>query len=454
MLTLLLAAAALQGAQRPPNIVQIVADDVAWDDATCFGATDIATPNLDRLAASGVRFTSFYAPHSTCTPTRAALMTGCYAQRVGLPNVLFPNSDVGLAAEELTIAELLRERGYATACVGKWHLGHLPEFLPTRHGFDHFFGLAYPNDHGPERLDKNGVSRGFPSIPIFLEEAVFEQPAQLASAPERFTADAVKFIAEHKEQPFYLHYSNIETHTPWLVTRPFQGQSKAGVYGDAVQCFDWSVGQLLDALERNGLRENTIVVVTSDNGPLVHAYPELERIYGHAATVDTSREHALREGKYQSRYEGGSRVFCVASWPGRIEAGRASDALIAGFDWYTTFAALAGAKIPTDRVVDGRDLAPLLFGKPTRVPWRESLVFYESNRLVALRWKQWKLVLRGEMNELFDLAADLAESRDVAAEHPDVLFEMLGLAEAARHDLGDATTGVAGANVRACGRRK
>ena len=229
LLAILAAMSIPAAAQRPPNIIQIVADDLGYDDVGCFGAKDIATPNIDRLAAEGRRFTSFYAPHSTCTPTRAALMTGCYAPRVGLPGVLFPDSKIGLSSYEITVAELLKARGYATAAIGKWHLGYQPEFLPLRHGFDQFYGIPYPNDHVPERLDreKPGVSRGFPPMPLIRGEKVVEQPAQLASLPERFNAEAVKFIRENKSRPFFLHYSNIETHTPWLVSRPFHYKSKA-----------------------------------------------------------------------------------------------------------------------------------------------------------------------------------------------------------------------------------
>lgn len=434
---------------RQPNIVQIVADDMAYDDLSCYGARDISTPNIDRLAAEGLRFTSFYAPHSTCTPTRAALMTGCYAQRVSLPTVLFPDAKVGLSASEITLAELLRERGYATACIGKWHLGSRPEFLPTRHGFEQFFGIPYPNDHVPERLDAQGRSRGFPPIPLFRGEQVVEQPAQLASAPDRFVDEAVKFIEEHAERPFYLHYSNIETHTPWLVSREHQYRSKAGVYGDAVQCFDAGVGRIAATLERLELSENTLIVITSDNGPLVQAYPELERIYGHAASVDTTREHALREGKYQSRYEGGTRVFCIAHWPGRIAPGRISDALLAGFDWYTTLAALGGAQVPSDRIIDGLDLRPLLWGSARVAPPREELWFYENKRLVAVRSGAWKLVLRPEHNELYDLTADLGERQDLSQQRPEVVERLLEAAERARSDLGDGER--AGANVRPCG---
>lgn len=444
-------------APRPPNIIHIVADDVGYDDVSCYGARDIATPNIDRLAAEGLRFTSFYAPSATCTPTRAALMTGCYAQRVGLPNVLFPDSTIGLAESETTIAELLAARGYATALVGKWHLGHLPPFLPTAHGFQSFFGIPYPNDHVPERLTSKEPrrSRGFPPMPLYSDTQIVEQPAQLATLPERLVERAVRFVEEHREQPFYLQLSNIETHTPWLVAQRFQNRSAAGVWGDAVQCLDWAVGELTQAIERLELAEHTLIVVSSDNGPLVHRYPELEGIYGHAATVNLEREHVLREGKYQARYEGGSRVPCIARWRGRIPAGGVSDAIVAGFDWYTTFAALAGAAAPQDRIVDGRDLAPLLSGQPEAAAPRETFWHYEGYNLVALRHERWKLVFpRDGANspELYDLSVDLRESRDLAKERPEIVERLVQLAEAARADLGDASTQREGANRRPPGR--
>ncbi|MBL8755058.1 MAG: sulfatase [Planctomycetes bacterium] len=435
--------ASAQKATRPPNIVQIVADDVAWDDLSCFGSKDLATPNLDRLAAQGMRFTSFYAPHSTCTPTRAALLTGCYAQRVGLPRVLFPTDRTGLAADERTIAEVLHDAGYATACIGKWHLGHRPEHLPTRHGFDLFFGIPYPNDHGPERLDKDGKTRGFPPIPLLRGEQVVEQPTNLAKLPERFVAEALAFVQANKARPFFLHFGNIETHTPWLVTRRFQGQSKAGVYGDAVQCLDRCVGELLDALDAAGIANDTLVVFQSDNGPLTSAYAELEGVYGHTATVDTTRQHALRGEKYSSRYEGGTRVACIARWPGRIAAGKVDEALAAGFDWYPTFAAAAGVAIPPEPRRDGVSLLDRLTGTGTADPNR-TVVLLDGWRVVAARRGPWKLVLRPNAQqppELFDLAADLGETTDVAAAHADVVRELLAAVEAARADLGDGKAG-------------
>lgn len=443
---------------RPPNIVHILADDVGYDDLGCFGARDIPTPNLDRMATEGKAFTSFYAPHSTCTASRAAILTGCYAPRVGLSSVLFPDARVGLNPAEITIAELLKSRGYATACIGKWHLGHLPEFLPTRHGFDSFFGIPYPNDHVPERLTANEPrrTRGFPPMPLIRGESVVEQPAQLASLPERFTAEAEQFIADHKDRPFFVHFSNIETHTPWLVARPHQYRSRAGVYGDAVVSLDATVGRILDAVKAHGLDERTLIVFSSDNGPLVHAYPELEGIYGHAATVDVDRKHLLREGKYQSRYEGGTRVACLMRWPGSIRSGTRTDGIAAGFDLYTTFATLAGAEIPADRVIDGKDISPLMFSHPGTASPHDSFLYYEANRLVAVRTGRWKLVLPAKAQDaspqLFDLDADLGETTDLAAANPAVVRRLESLAESARQDIGDARTGRTGRNARPAGR--
>lgn len=467
LLAATLPAGGVWGAEdRPPNIIHILADDVGYDDVGCFGAKEIATPHIDRLAAAGMRFTSFYAPASTCTPTRAALMTGCYAPRVGVFRVLFPLDRIGLHDREVTIGELLKSRGYATAVVGKWHLGHRPEFLPTRHGFDLFFGVPYPNDHGPERLAQ-GKTRGFPPIPLIRGEQIVEQPAQLASLPERFTAEAVKFITDHKDRPFYLHLANIETHTPWLVGQRFQYKSRAGVFGDAVQCLDGTVGEVLATLDKLGLAERTLVVFTSDNGPLVHRYPELEGIYGHTATVDVARKHVLREGKYQSMYEGGTRVSAVMRWPGKIPAGSACHEIAAGFDLFTTFAKLAGADIPQDRIIDGKDLTPLMFNQPGAKSPHEAFYYYEGQRLAAVRSGKWKLAFgpprpqgkpkspaKGKQppaEQLFDLDADLGETTNVAAQQPEVIQRLRSLADRAREDLGDAGRNMPGKNRRPAG---
>ena len=441
-----------------PNIIHIVADDVGYDDLSCYGAPKLKTPNLDKLASQGMRFTNFYAPAAICTPTRAALMTGCYAQRVGLPRVLFPDDNVGLADSEITIAELLKSAGYATACIGKWHLGHRPEHLPTKHGFDLFFGIPYPNDHGPERLTKDGKPRGFPPIPLIRNLKTVEQPANLETLPDRFVEEAEKFIEASKDKPFFLHLANIETHTPWFVPKRFEGQSGDTSYGDAVVCLDWMVGQILDTLENQKLADNTLIVFTSDNGPLVVKYPELKSIYGKYGDVDTNRKHLLHGGKYQARWEGGTRVPLIVRWPGKVPAGKTCDQLAAGFDLYTTFAAAAGVRIPGDRLIDGVDLTPLLTSTgASQKPVRDTLYYYDNLGLAAVRKGDYKLVLPGrpppdiDKTMLFNVREDPGETKDLAADHPQIIDQLEKVVAEARKDLGDARTGEPGQNRRPAG---
>jgi len=465
ILTLLTFASTLFAQEkRPPNIIHILGDDIGYDDFSCFGSKVIATPNIDKLAKNGMKLTSFYAPHPYCTPSRAAILTGCYAQRVGNPKVLFPNEKTGLHASELTIANLLRRLGYRTALIGKWHLGHLAQFQPTRFGFDLFYGIPYPNDHVPERLTMKEpkVTRGFPPIPLIRNEKVVEQPAQLATLPERFTEETVKFIEDNKDKPFFIHYSNIETHIPWFTTKPFHFKSKAGLYGDAVQCFDWSTGEIVAALKKHNLLDNTIIVISTDNGRLRNVSKELEGIFGHAAAVDPDLPSVLRGGKGQARYEGGVRVPCIAHWPGRIKADTQSSEIAMGFDLFTTFAKIAGAEIPKDRIIDGKDLTPILFGEQNaRTPHKE-IYHYENFNLVAVRADKWKLVLPGAAKlkkgpnkaQLFDLAADIGEKNDLAAANAEVVQRMMSVVERARDDLGDDATKRAGKNRRPAGEAK
>jgi arylsulfatase A len=451
-----LALAPMHAAIRPPNIIHIVGDDVGYDDLSCFGAKDINTPNLDQLAGQGMKFTSFYAPSPTCTPTRAALLTGCYAQRVGCPQVLFPYSKTGLNSNEITIAELLKARDYATAVIGKWHLGFQPQFLPPAHGFDVFLGIPYPNDHGPERLGwskQAGVTDyRAPPIPLIRGTNIIEAPAQLATLPERFTAEAISFITENKDRPFFLHLSNIETHTPWLTSARFHYKSKAGVYGDAVECLDWTVGEVMRTLDKLGLAENTLLVFTSDNGPLVHRYPELEGIYGHAAHVRTNREHKFREGKYQAHYEGGTRVACIMRWPGKIRAGSQCNEIAAGFDLFTTFAKIGGAEVPADRIIDGKDLWPLMTGQQGAMSPHEVFYYYQNFALQAVRSGPWKLVFGPNQQFLYDLEKNPGETDDLLEENPAVAERLRALAETMREDLGDSRRNAVGKNRRPPGR--
>ena len=466
-LAALLACPAAMADERP-NIVHIVADDLGYDEIGCFGATDIRTPNLDRLAAEGVRFTSFYSPAPLCSASRAAMMTGCYAERVGIPGALMPYSPIGLAESETTIAELLRSRGYATALVGKWHLGCHAPFLPTRHGFDHFFGLPYPNDQGPERnVDpKHAKDPIRPPIPLYRGETIIEHAAELEGLPHRFLNEALAFIAEHRDEPFYLHFANIETHVPGFIPSSHRGRSPAGAYADAVEYLDWTVGQIMAQLGHLGLADNTLVVFHSDNGPLVSRSPTYMADYGRFGTVDATRPHTLRGGK-NTTWEGGSRVACIARWPAKAPAGATCDEGVASFDWFATFASLGGAELPADRVIDGRDISPLLLGEEGAKSPHEAIYYYHTFRLAGLRSGAWKLLFssrgagfiaptnnpeRFDKPMLFNLADDPSETTDVADRHPQVVARLMKLADRARRDLGDSDLGVVGRNVRPVGR--
>ncbi|MCH7687048.1 MAG: sulfatase, partial [Planctomycetes bacterium] len=345
--------------QRPPNIVVIFADDLGYGDLGCFGHPTIRTPNLDRMAAEGIRFTQFYSAAPVCTPSRAALLTGRLPIRSGMCSdkrrVLFPNSGGGIPASEVTLAEALKEKGYATACIGKWHLGHLPQFLPTNNGFDSYYGIPYSND-----MDRvAGVPKGraaflipkvkFWNVPLMRNENIIERPADQTTITKRYTKQAVKFIEQNKDQPFFLYMPHTMPHVPLFRSEKFVGKSSRGLFGDIVEEIDWSVGQVLDTLRKHNLDKNTLVWFSSDNGPWL-----IFNEQGGSAGL-------LRDGK-GSTWEGGMREPTVAWWPGKIAAGTVSQELGSTMDIYTTAIKLAGGNVPNDRIVDGVDLRPVLFG--------------------------------------------------------------------------------------------
>jgi arylsulfatase A-like enzyme len=439
------AASQKKQAVQKPNIIHILADDVGFDDLSCFGSQYILTSNIDKLAGEGCKFTNFMAPHATCTPTRASLLTGRYAPRIndgaGV-DVLWPTSKTGMDPEkEISIARLLKQQGYNSAIIGKWHLGHLPRFLPLAHGFDRFVGIPYPNDHGPERYGNTG-SRRLPQIPLIDGDSVVKRcdNNDLAELPALFAREACHFIQENAREgsPFFLQLSNIETHTPWFVPKGFEGRSTIGSYGDAVMYLDHTVGIIMSYLKKLKIEQNTVVVFSSDNGPLVHRYPELEACYGKYAAVDEDRIHALRDGKYQARFEGGPRVACIVKWPGIIEPGTTCDELIGGFDFFTTFVKMAGGDVPSDRVIDGKDIRPILKGKKGAESPHEVFYGYTGHGLLqSVRKGPWKLAIPGrghwasdplEEPLLFDLSKDLAEKHNVAKDYPDVVKELMELA--------------------------
>ena len=408
-------AAVLRAAgQRPPNFVFLFADDLGYADLGCYGSDKIATPNLDRMAAEGIRFNDFYTGEPVCTPTRAALMTGCYPKRVGLHrHVLFPSSKTGLNPSEITVARLLKDQGYATMCIGKWHLGHHPEFLPTRHGFDAYYGIPYSNDMPTPTPD------GGKGVVLLRDEKVIEHPTDQATLTERYTAEAVKFIKANKDRPFFLYLPHTMPHLPLHVSERFKGKSKGGLYGDVVECIDWSCGEILAAIQQAGIDEQTLVIFTSDNGPHEHPAPP------------------LRGGK-GSTWEGGMRVPFIARWPGKVPAGAACAEQASVMDILPTFAGLAGARAPTDRVIDGKDIWPLVSGRPGARSPHEAFFYYSAyGDLSAVRRGQWKLHIKAPASRasakekeavplpaLYDLSVDVGEQTNVAADHPDVVEQL------------------------------
>lgn len=419
-----------------PNIVVLFADDLGYGDLGAFGHPTLQTPHLDQMAREGMKLTSFYSAASVCTPSRAALLTGRLPVRSGMASsqrrVLFPNSSGGLPQREVTLAETLKEEGYATAAVGKWHLGHLPEHLPTRHGFDSYFGIPYSNDM--DRTDKgpDGWKPPFEdpkisywNVPLLRNEEVIERPAQQQTITRRYTREAVQFIEENQEEPFFLYLAHSFPHVPLFASEKFKNKSARGLYGDVVEELDWSTGQILKTLKEKGLSENTLVIFTSDNGPWLTFQEQ-----GGSAGL-------LREGK-GSTWEGGMREPAIAWWPGTIKAGSVSDALASTMDIFPTAAGLAGAKLPDDRVVDGQDLMPVLTGQ--REKGRDHIFYYRGEELFAVRKGAWKAHFitqtgyRGGREEhnpplLFHLGHDPSEQYNVAKQHPEVIAELEALVE-------------------------
>lgn len=447
--------------QGPPNVVVIFTDDQGYADVGVFGAADIPTPHLDSLAAGGVRLTNYYAAQPVCSASRAGLLTGCYPNRIGMHNALMPDSPVGLNAAEETLAELLGGQGYATGIFGKWHLGDRPEFLPTRHGFDRFFGIPYSNDMWPHHPQQGPVFN-FGPLPLYEQETVIDTLDDQTDLTREITLRSVAFIEENRERPFFLYVPHPQPHVPLFVSEAFRGKSGRGLYGDVIMELDWSVGQIVQALKANGLDRNTLVIFTSDNGPWLS--------YGdHAGSA-----YPLREGKGTS-WEGGVREPFIASFPGRLPAGAVLDTPAMAIDLLPTVAGLCGAKLP-EKEIDGKDIWPLLSGQASESPQRAYFFYYNTNELQAVRRGDWKLVLPhryrsmqgqqpgkggqpGEYThfelsspELYNLSQDAEEQLNVAALHPEIVTALSRLADSMRTRLGDALTGVEGRDNRLPGR--
>ena len=448
------------GPKRPPNIVIIFADDQGYGDVGVYGARGFKTPNLDRLARQGMRFTDFYVAQPVCSASRAALLTGCYANRIGIHGALGPNSKVGIHSNEMTIAELVKQRGYATAIFGKWHLGHHPEFLPTRHGFDEYFGLPYSNDMWPKHPEaKSGT---YPDLPLIEGEKVIQTNPDQTRLTTWYAEHAVNFIARNKDRPFFLYVPHNMPHVPLHVSGKFYGKSKQGMYGDVIEEIDWSVGQILDELKRHNLERDTLVMFITDNGPWLS--------YGdHAGSAGP-----LREGK-GTCWEGGVRVPCIMRWPGKIPARSICREPAMTIDILPTIAGLIDAQLPTYKI-DGKDIWPLMSGDLKATSPHEALFFYyNTNELQAVRNGRWKLILPHTYRTLagrpggtggkptkyeqvkidtalYDLEKDVGETTNVADQHPDVITRLTVLVEQCRDDLGDALTKRQGNGVREPGR--
>ena len=449
---LLLFAAPLAAAApaRKPNIVLILIDDMGYGDIQPFGSTNCVTPALNRMASEGLKLTSFYAA-PVCSASRAQIQTGCYAPRVSIPSVLAPNSPVGLNSKEHTVAELLKAQGYATMCIGKWHLGDQPEFFPMKFGFDHYYGLPYSNDM--IRTNKDSGKRVVPLMRDNQVASLWTEDDQ-DQMTRLYTEAAVKFIKDNQEHPFYLYLAHNAVHVPIHPGPEFRGKSGHGRYYDWVEECDWSAGRVLDTLRELHLDTNTLVLFTSDNGPWLK--------YG----ADAGSAGTLRGGK-GSTWEGGLRESTLAWWPGQIAAGRVTDAVAGEIDLLPTFVSLAGGTVPKDKPIDGVDISKLLLGQSDEAA-RPAHFYYLRYELQAVRSGPWKLALKpqdfsmsfkedathhGEHKpglRLYNLATDIGEIKDVSAQNPEIVKELKVLADREAATLCDGSAN--GPGVRPPGR--
>ncbi len=453
-----------------PNVVIVFTDDQGYGDLGTYGATGFKTPHLDQLAAQGMRFTNFYSGQPVCSASRAGLLTGCYPNRLGISGALFPHDEVGLNPNEITIAEMLKEKGYATAIFGKWHLGHHKKFLPLQHGFDEYTGVPYSNDMWPVKLDGSKASpdtrKGkFPDLPIIEGNEIKETITSLSGQDKLttlYTEKAVDFINRNKDNSFFVYVPHSMPHIPLGVSDKFRGKSEQGLYGDVMMEIDWSVGEIMKALKANGLEDNTIVIFNTDNGPWLN--------YGNHA----GSSGGLREGKTTS-WEGGQRVPCIVRWPQVVPKGVVCNQLAASIDFFPTLASIVKGDLPEHKI-DGVNIIELWKGNFTAKPRDDIYYYYGKNNLNAVRKDNWKLVfphtyssyeatvpsndgvggrrikISLDSMELYNMMRDEGERYNVIDLYPKKVAELMKVADRARADLGDLNTGAVGNGVREIGR--
>jgi arylsulfatase A len=437
----------------PPNLVIIFMDDMGYADVGCFGAQGYETPNIDKLAADGRKFTNFHVAQPVCSASRTALLTGCYPNRVGIHGALGPGAKHGISAKEMTLAELVKQKGYSTAAVGKWHVGSLPQFLPLKHGFDQYYGIPYSNDMWP--FHPQAKKGAYPKLPMIENDHVIDEeitPEDQTHLTTDYTTRSVQFIEKNKDKPFFLYLAHSMVHVPLYVSDKFKGKSSKGVFGDVMMEVDWSVGQIVDTLKKNGLEDNTWVIFTSDNGPWLS--------YGDNA----GSAGPLREGK-GTCWEGGTRVTGIMKWPGKIPAGTTTDTMMMTIDLFPTIAHVIDAKLPEHKI-DGLNCWPIVAGEPeAKNPHEFYAFYYEQNQLQAITSGdgRWKLQLPHSYRslppdlpkatggkpvnyqqvkltdpELYDLYTDPSESKNLASQNPDEVIRLLQDAATIRVELGDS----------------
>ena len=439
--------------EKKPNIIIIFADDLGYGDLGCYGSKINETPTLDRMADEGKKFSNFYVSSPVCSPSRASLLTGCYPQRISFGTfdglrVLFPGQGIGLSTEEKTIAKTLKESGYSTKIIGKWHCGDQEDFLPTNHGFDSYFGIPYSNDMGRQVKIKDYIPNDSslhkitewdrPPLPLIRDKEVIQEQPDQRSIAERYTEDAVSFMRENSESPFFLYLAHMQVHLPLYAAEKFVKESKNGDYGACVASIDWSTKVIFDELKELGIDENTIVIFTSDNG---------SRLQNQGGSNGN-----LRGGKGQT-WDGGQRVPCIIRWPGKINGGEETDALATTMDFLPSITNLIDGELPSKKI-DGIDMSKLFFSNNNSSK-RESFLYYNEDELEAIRHKNWKLHFKKEgklINELYDLENDIGEEVNLYNENKEIVSELSIMADGYRKSLGDKFFDIKGEEVRPAGR--